>query len=505
MLRSMERITRTIGLRAENIACWVAGVSGGLLFCFSPVLWSQSTIVEVYALNAFFMVFTVLLLYRWMCRPQENNTLYLLAFIFGLGLTNHQALLFMAPALLVAIAFRDQPLFRDSLAGVFWMVAAVLFAMMYKAGPASTPEALRNKQTMIALGLIFMAAPVGLFMIERKLMTEWKRVLILAGMAALGLSFYAYLPFSSEQNPPMNWGYPRTQEGFIHAVSRGQYEKIDAAVNMHQAIADPAYFWRMLHDVVFDPGGYVSVVVQFTWGIALFAGLALIFIPGLLIYHLTRNGRPWREALGQTALIWFIGLAALTVVPLLFIALVHRGLPGARAAGGDPERHPHLHLHHLPAALLRPRPTGQHRAVAHHHLRGLPFPDRDLPHLPVAQARRADPVHRARAVHSGPRRLRHLDQLWAAVRPGLSGHAAEGTPPAPAGRLRPGPGPACGARAEERLRRPIHQPGGQRGTERARLRLAVRGLATGRRARHPLRNQRRGAGRLPQSRLSRRP
>jgi hypothetical protein len=327
MLRSMERVTRTIGLRAESIACWVAGVSGGLLFCFSPVLWSQSTIVEVYALNAFFMVFTVLLLYRWMCRPQENNTLYLLAFIFGLGLTNHQALLFMAPALLVAIAFRDQPLFRDSLAGVFWMVAAVLFVLMYKAGPASTPEALRNKQTMIALGLIFMAAPVGLFMIERKLMTEWKRVLILAGMAALGLSFYAYLPFSSEQNPPMNWGYPRTQEGFIHAVSRGQYEKIDAAVNMHQAIADPAYFWRMLHDVVFDPGGYVSVVVQFTWGIALFAGLALIFIPGLLIYHLTRNGRPWREALGQTALIWFIGLAALTVVPLLFIALFTVGFP----------------------------------------------------------------------------------------------------------------------------------------------------------------------------------
>lgn len=327
MLRSVERITRVIGVRTENLICWVAGVAGGLLFCFSPVLWSQSTIVEVYALNAFFMVLTVLLMYRWMCRPYEDTTLYLTAFIFGLGLTNHQALLFMAPALLVAIAFRDTRLFRDSLAGVFWMIAAVLFAMLYKMGDTTTPEALRNKQTLIAVALIFLAAPIGLFMIERKLMTEWKRVLILAFMAGLGLSFYAYLPFASEQNPPMNWGYPRTPEGFIHAVSRGQYEKIDAAANMRQAIADPGYFWRMLHDVIFDPEGYVSVVVQFTWGIALFAGLALLVIPGLLIYHLLQGERSRQETLGRTALIWLAGLAVLTILPLLFLSLFTLAFP----------------------------------------------------------------------------------------------------------------------------------------------------------------------------------
>ena len=35
----------------------------------------------------------------------------------------------------------------------------------------------------------------------------------------LGLSFYFYMPFSSDQNPPINWGYPRTWEGFMHAVT----------------------------------------------------------------------------------------------------------------------------------------------------------------------------------------------------------------------------------------------------------------------------------------------
>ncbi|MEI8206637.1 MAG: tetratricopeptide repeat protein, partial [Kiritimatiellales bacterium] len=42
----------------------------------------------------------------------------------------------------------------------------------------------------------------------------------------LGLSFYLYMPVSSDQNPPIDWGYPRTWEGFMHAITRGQYEKV---------------------------------------------------------------------------------------------------------------------------------------------------------------------------------------------------------------------------------------------------------------------------------------
>ena len=45
--------------------------------------------------------------------------------------------------------------------------------------------------------------------------------------AELGVSFYIYMPIVSDlRNPPMNWGYPRTWEGFKHAITRGQYEKL---------------------------------------------------------------------------------------------------------------------------------------------------------------------------------------------------------------------------------------------------------------------------------------
>ena len=49
-------------------------------------------------------------------------------------------------------------------------------------------------------------------------------VAILAGLWLLGASFYLYMPLASMTNPPLNWGYPRTWDGFLHALSRGQYE-----------------------------------------------------------------------------------------------------------------------------------------------------------------------------------------------------------------------------------------------------------------------------------------
>ncbi len=92
--------------------CWVGGVSGSLVFAFSPVMWSQATIVEVYTLNAFFLMWIFLLTYRWMRKP-STRILWLTAFVFGLGMTNYQVLLLAALPLGVVIFLRDIPLFRD--------------------------------------------------------------------------------------------------------------------------------------------------------------------------------------------------------------------------------------------------------------------------------------------------------------------------------------------------------------------------------------------------------
>ncbi|MGD9782131.1 MAG: DUF2723 domain-containing protein [Kiritimatiellia bacterium] len=236
LLRSIPALTDKIGFRTENRLCLVAGISGGLLMAFSPVLWSQSVIVEVYSLNALFQMAVLLLIYMWMCRPKNDVLLFLAAFLFGLGLTNHQTLLFLGLALAVAVVLKDGNLFRDFaiaavLVGVVFVFAAkgqALFASeAAKAAPGFDPNLWKWSQgpgtaPFWVYNVLFLAIPIALAF----LLPHGKTVCATILLAELGVAFYMYLPFASEQNPPMNWGYPRTWEGFMHAVTRGQYEAI---------------------------------------------------------------------------------------------------------------------------------------------------------------------------------------------------------------------------------------------------------------------------------------
>ncbi len=88
------------------------GIAGALTFALSPVEWSQSTIVEIYSLNALFLMLVFLLSYRWMRRPSDRM-LWFTAFVFGLGLTNYQVLLFAIVPLALVIAMKNIGLFRD--------------------------------------------------------------------------------------------------------------------------------------------------------------------------------------------------------------------------------------------------------------------------------------------------------------------------------------------------------------------------------------------------------
>jgi len=307
MLRSMKKETELLGQAAENRLCYVGGVSGGLLFAFSSVLWSQSTIVEVYSLNALFAVLMIALIYRWMYRPGEDYILYITGFLFGLGLTNHQSLLFLGLGLAAAVWFRDRPMFRDCLAAVSVIAAIYFFWQAAKLGSIEpTPEVLRQRNGQTLFGVVFLLVPLGLFLIERKLMTEWKRVFLLGFATVIGLSFYLYMPLSSEQNPPMNWGYPRTEQGFIHALTRGQYEKISPLTNLSDIMKNPGRFIALLNAVLTKPIDYISVVSQFTWMLSVLA-----LVPFAFLYRISRENRQWL----WTTLISFVSM---TVIFLVF-------------------------------------------------------------------------------------------------------------------------------------------------------------------------------------------
>ncbi len=100
------------------------------------------------------------------------------------------------------------------------------------------------------------------------------------------------MPFSSEQNPPINWGYPRTPEGFKHALTRGQYEKITPAdIFTPRFLAQVASYLRDLRQ-------------QFTTPIA-----ALALIPFIFFGKIDRKARTWLI----TTLVAFFSLGIILV------------------------------------------------------------------------------------------------------------------------------------------------------------------------------------------------
>ena len=112
-----------------GLLCFGGGVAGALTFALSPVEWSQSTIVEIYSLNALFLMWVFLLSYRWMRRPSDKM-LWFTAFVFGLGLTNYQVLLFAIVPLALVIAMKNIGLFRDVFiymvpVGMTWQVLQI--------------------------------------------------------------------------------------------------------------------------------------------------------------------------------------------------------------------------------------------------------------------------------------------------------------------------------------------------------------------------------------------
>ena len=287
LLHGLKKENKVLGEKTESLFCCVAGISSGLLLAFSQGMWSQSVIAEVYALNIFFQTAVLLFLYRWMVEPENPKPLFLMAFTFGLGLTNHQTLLFMGAGVVLAVLLRHIRLTRDfAVIGVFYviMLAANKFGPTewgWVQGPSSFAFWFWTVYALV-VPVLGLKLPYG------------KTVCATYLLMLLGLSFYLYMPVSSDQNPPINWGYPRTWEGFMHAITRGQYEKVTLT-----DVFSPVFLAQI--------GAYLhDLRAQFFGPVALLA-----ILPFAFIVRVGRKNRDWL----------FTTVAAFIGVGILFIIL----------------------------------------------------------------------------------------------------------------------------------------------------------------------------------------
>ncbi|HVM49797.1 MAG TPA: tetratricopeptide repeat protein [Candidatus Acidoferrum sp.] len=336
----------------EKAICLVSGFVAGLLIGYNGFMWSQSVIVEVYSLSVASLMVVLVCLLRWIYAPQERRYLYYALFFHGLCFTNHQTLIVAAMGIEVAIAVVDFRMGRSLFLGnsivylcgliltwhgvltgladnpailvifhvvgicsilaylLFWMLTArssgrtvrdhvmeacrdVLLAGVCIAAVRAFTGSTQN----LPLMLIALALFVALAWNTRKLGSEWL-VVILCGVAwLLGAAFYFYMPLAGMTDPPMQWGYPRTVEGFLHAFSRGQYDKTNPSDVFHH----PAHFLMQLANMG------QGIVDEFNW---VYVFLALV--PFLFFRRMRRRERCW--IIGITAI--YLCLAVLLLILL---------------------------------------------------------------------------------------------------------------------------------------------------------------------------------------------
>lgn len=282
LMEGIEDLKKMTG-NWESAICMVSGVVAGLLVGLDGFMWSESVVVNRISIFGVPWVMIVMVcLMRWIYAPHQFRYLYLAMFCFGICATIHQSLVLAAMGIEIGIIAAHPRLGRDMLAG-----NSILFILGLVGQATRTFTALDNAGPVVLtiywiVGIGSIVGCLWLVITSNGLGTYWKAVLIMGFLWFLGAAFYFYMPVSGMTNPPMQWGYPRTVEGFFHALSRGQYEKISPT----DIFSDPNRFLSQMGMLV------GSIIEEFN---LVYACLALL--PFFFIFRMQKRERAWMMTL----------------------------------------------------------------------------------------------------------------------------------------------------------------------------------------------------------------
>ena len=156
-----------------------------------------------------------------------------------------------------------------------------------------------SQNILIGTAVITTVAWGGLSFLTKSFFSEWKITSLCAFLFFFGVSFNFLLPVFSMTTPPVNWGYPRTVEGFFHVLSRGQFESLNPANSFTELLSE----WKFYGKVAMDDFGLIYLIAaalpflllqRFSslvrrWLGGLFAAWFFISLLMLLVLHLNRS------------------------------------------------------------------------------------------------------------------------------------------------------------------------------------------------------------------------
>ena len=206
------------GLVVHYSSSRVIGLVSAFSFGLSPLMWSQAVITEVYAIHAFFVA---LILYLSSDHASlkfiQKNLDHGIGLMFGLALGNHLTTVLLFPILLYPLFSRQSISLNENSPGRMWLFDRQAFL-----------------KQLTGIGV--------------------------------GLSVYLILPLRAVFQPPINWGNPRTLDGFVWLVSGKLYQDQLLVLTLESILTRTRAVAALLIDQFGIPGlliGLIGLVVYY--------------------------------------------------------------------------------------------------------------------------------------------------------------------------------------------------------------------------------------------------
>jgi hypothetical protein len=170
----------------------------------------------VYALHLLIALAFTLAIYKWIREPQKMGAFVQAVFLLALGLSNHHLMFVLAPLLVVVLVLLRRDIWLEAGLYLAFTFSLAYLGFAWLSDDPETQSAARRFFCLVSVILVLARAARGRFLC----LSLWPKLL---AAVAVGLLPYLYLPVASSTNPPMNWGYTQTREGFFYSINRSQY------------------------------------------------------------------------------------------------------------------------------------------------------------------------------------------------------------------------------------------------------------------------------------------
>ena len=265
--------TRRLESRESVALRVVCGGVAGLVLGFSGAVWHKALIADIWALSLLLFTGVVFLLTRWMCEPERRRCLCGAFLLFGLLLTSSQELIVTLPGLACFVLLVHVRMGRDLCVVV--LPLALVLTTRTQFGIWLDPYLTHVNGPLLAgfLTVGVLAAVIALK--TRGVGSEWQSALLCGLCLLIGVAFYFFVPIAAMTNPPVNFGYARTVDGFEHLLARGQYERVRPTADVLSFLNQLWFFLR-------------TAVWEFGW-----PQLLIAFLPFVWLRRSDRVNRKW--------------------------------------------------------------------------------------------------------------------------------------------------------------------------------------------------------------------